>query len=103
MGEDEDNFYIDALAPGLEPESIDISIARNQLSIAGEKKPLREDFRSEGFHRRERATGRFMRSLTLGSEIDNQRIKANYDNGILRITLPKAEEAKPRKIQVNVS
>ena len=98
-----DGVTIDALAPGLEPDSIDISVMGNQVSISGQKKP--HDLESDDAaicHRMERAGGQFRRTLTLPSDIDRDRVRADYRDGLLRIELPKAETARPRRIQVSV-
>ncbi|MCX7015571.1 MAG: Hsp20/alpha crystallin family protein [Candidatus Sumerlaeota bacterium] len=95
-------FYVEALAPGVDPESLNITVAHNQLTISGEKKPVNGGVEAEAFHRSERAAGRFTRAITLPSEVDSAAIKADYKNGLLLITLPKAEEAKAKQIAVNV-
>jgi len=103
IGEDADNFHVHALAPGIDPKTLEVSITGNQLTISGEKKQVGDDVKPEAFHRSERAAGRFVRTVTLESEVDSSRVEAAYNDGLLRITLPKAEAAKPRKIQVSVS
>jgi len=103
IGEDADNFHIHALAPGIDPKTLDVSITGNQLTISGEKKQTGEEIQPEAFHRSERAAGRFVRSITLTADVDSARVQAGYSDGLLRITLPKAEAAKPRRIQVSAS
>jgi HSP20 family protein len=100
IGEDKDNFYIDALAPGLETESINVSISGDQLVISGEKKPLPKSIKPELAHRSERSAGHFTRSLSLSVGVESDKVAANYTNGVLKITLPKMEAAKPKQIQV---
>lgn len=100
--EDADNVTVEALAPGLNPDSLQITVQRNQLTIAGEKTPDQE-LAAENYHRRERAAGKFIRTFTLPSAVDEDRVTADYRSGILRVTLPKSEAAKPRKIAVAVS
>ncbi len=102
IAEDEDAVYIEALAPGLDAENLNITVLRNQLTISGEKLPFGEDVSSEKVHRTERATGRFVRSFTLPTEVKDEKVSAEYKSGILRVKLPKAETAKPRKIEVAV-
>ena len=102
ISEDDANFYIDALAPGINLGTLDISIVQDHLHISGEKAPL-PDVKPEAFHRRERAAGRFSRAVNLPGKVRAKEITANYTKGLLRLTLPKAEEAKPRKINVSVS
>jgi HSP20 family protein len=102
VSEDSDGFEIHGLAPGVSPDTLDISITGNQLTIAGEKKPLPEDVQPEAIHRSERAGGRFLRTISLPSDVDSGKISAKYTDGLLRITLPKAEVAKPKKIKVSM-
>lgn len=103
ISEDADNVYVAALAPGIDPESLDVSMTGDQLTISGEKKALPEGISAEKIHRNERACGRFVRTVTLPSEVDSGRIEASYRSGLLKVTLPKAEAAKPKKIQVSVA
>ena len=103
ISEDADYIYVDALAPGIDPESLDISITGDQLTISGEKRALPEDISAELIHRNERASGRFLRSVTLSSDVVSKGIDATYKDGLLNVRLPKAEEAKPKKIQVSVN
>ena len=100
LNEDENAFYVEALAPGLNAETLNVSILQNQLQITGEKTPLSNEIKAEQIHRNERATGCFVRTLDLPSEVNNENIKAEYKNGILRITLQKAESAKPKTVSV---
>jgi HSP20 family protein len=102
ISEDSSNYYVDALAPGIDPKSMNISVTGNQLFISGEKKPLSEDIMAESIHRSERSAGQFARSLSLSSDVDSGKIQANYVNGMLKIVLPKAEAAKPKQITVKV-
>jgi HSP20 family protein len=102
IGEDADNIYVDALAPGLEPETLNVSVAGDQLTISGEKKPLPKNVRPESIHRNERSTGQFARSLSLSVDVECEKVQAHYANGVLKIVLPKMEAAKPKQIQVKV-
>jgi len=99
--EDSEAVTVEALAPGLNVETIQVSVKGDTLTIQGEKKPL-SGVKPEAFHRSERATGKFTRTLELESEIDENKVKAEYANGLLTITLPKAESAKPKLIQIKV-
>ncbi len=102
LNEDEDNVYVEALAPGVDPESLDVSIVGDQLRIAGEKPPIKPEIKAEAFHRNERSAGRFVRTTTLPVAVDADKVSAEYKNGLLLLTLPKAEEAKPKQIAVKV-
>lgn len=101
--ESDEAITVEALAPGLDPESIQVSVLRNQLTLSGEKRGPGEGVKAESVHRNERGAGRFTRSFTLPAEVDSTRVEATYRNGILTLTLPKAEAAKPRRISVAVA
>lgn len=101
FSQDHDNLYLEALAPGVDPATLDITIVRNMLTISGEKSPP-HGVPVEAFHRSERAPGKFQRTLELPVEVDPARVAAQYRDGILHLTLPKAEQAKPRQITVAV-
>ena len=103
MAEDHDHVYIEALAPGLDPDSIDLAVIRNVLTIAGEKRRHPETIKPEAFHRSERAAGRFVRTIELPVEVDADHVKAEYKQGILMVSLPKAESAKPKQIAVSIN
>jgi HSP20 family protein len=98
---DANEYVVEAFAPGLDLGSLDVAVQGNLLTIKGEKKPV-SNVKPEAFHRNERSAGKFVRSYQLDSEIDEANVKAEYKNGILTITLPKSEKAKPKKIAVNV-
>jgi len=97
---DENSVFIEAVVPGADPSSLKVSVARNNLTISGEKCKLK--IPDENFHRSERGCGKFVRTIELPVDIDQERISAEYKNGILYLSLPKAEEAKPRQIQIKI-
>jgi HSP20 family protein len=99
--EDKDQFLVKAEVPGMNKEEIDVSLHDGSLTISGERKSEHEKS-EEGVYRSERYFGRFQRTVDLPSAVDVGRVKADYRDGILTVTLPKAEEAKPRKINVNI-
>lgn len=99
LSEDNEGFTVEALAPGIDPEKLDITVVRNSLTLSGEK-PAPEGIKSEQYHRSERSAGRFVRQISLPTEVDGDKVAARYNDGILRITLPKVEAAKPRQIKV---
>lgn len=103
VSEDEKCVYVDALAPGMDPGSLNLHIVRDQLHISGNKPGPETDVEASAYHRNERAAARFVRTLTLPAPVDGGKAKARYRNGILRITIPKAESARPRQIPVSVS
>lgn len=97
---DDQNIYVEALAPGLETDSLKVSAVRDRLTISGEKAKSKID--EEKYHRNERATGKFTRTIELPTAIDPAKVEAEYKLGIITITLPKAEEAKPRQIDIKL-
>ncbi|MDB6121827.1 MAG: Heat shock protein Hsp20 [Pedosphaera sp.] len=100
--EDKDNVVVTAELPGMKKEDIDVSLHDGSLSISGERK-REEKFEGAETYREERFVGRFQRTISLPSAVDGAKVKAQYKDGILTITLPKAEEAKPKQIEVNVN
>jgi HSP20 family protein len=100
--EDKDTLYLEALAPGVDPATLDLKVVDNTLSIVGEKRRVAGDVKPEAFHRSERATSKFVRHLQLPVEVDENKIRADYKDGLLVVTLPKAEKAKPKQIAVQV-
>jgi len=97
--QDKDSFYIRAEVPGVKAEQLSISALRNRVSISGKRDILPEHERAS-YHRKERAEGSFNRTVTLPTEVDANRVEARCASGILTVTLPKAEDAKPRQIVV---
>jgi HSP20 family protein len=97
--QDNDNFYVRAEVPGIKASELSLSTLRNRLSISGKRAIPREHERTS-YHRQERAEGSFNRTLTLPTEVDSERVEAHCADGILTVTLPKAEAAKPRQITV---
>jgi len=103
LSEDHDAVYIEALAPGVDPSTLHLSVVGNTLSIEGEKRRVAGDVQPEAFHRSERATGTFVRHIQLPVEVDANNVQAEYTHGLLHITLPKAEKAKPKQIAIQIS
>jgi HSP20 family protein len=103
MSEDKDHVYVEALAPGLDTETLAVSVVRDTLRIAGQKQAISEDIKPDAYHRNERGAGAFDRSISLPVEVDGGKVTAEYRQGVLLITLPKAEAAKPKHITVKVN
>ena len=99
MVETNDNYVIRLDLPGMKKEDLHINLQDRQLSVSGERHHEKQDDGDE-FVRVERSFGRFYRSFTLPRTVKESGIKANYENGVLTITVPKAEESKPRQITV---
>jgi HSP20 family protein len=96
-----DNIVAVVELPGMRKEDIEISLQDGTLIISGERKE--ETSQENGATRTERCTGKFRRSITLPTRVDANKVSATYKDGILTVTLPKAEEAKPKQIQINLS
>jgi HSP20 family protein len=100
--QDKDHVFVKCELPGMKKEDIQISLHENTLTISGERKQDREIKEGDGY-RSERFFGRFHRSLTLPVSVQSSNVTAQYKDGILTVTLAKAEEAKPKQIEVKVS
>jgi len=97
--ESDSELVVNVDLPGVEPESVDVRVENNVLSIRGERH-FDDKQNKESFHRVERSYGPFARSFTLSTSVDAEKIRANYKAGVLSITLPKAEAAKPKRIEI---
>ena len=97
--EEGDNIVVKTELPGVDRNDIDVQVENNILTLRGERKREKE-VKSENLFRTERFYGSFARSFTLPVSVDTEKIRAEYREGVLQVTLPKVEEAKPRKIQV---
>ncbi len=100
VGETEDAFIVKASLPGVNPDDIDISITENVLTIKAEIKAEKE-IENARYHLQERRYGTFSRSITLPTTVNADAVDAVYENGVLTLNIPKAEEVKPRKIEVH--
>ena len=100
--EDKDNFIVKAELPGMKKEDIEVSLHGDSLSISGERKSETKEENAD-VCRAERYFGRFQRTVTLPTSVAPDKVKAQYKDGILTVTLPKTEEAKPKQIDVSVN
>ena len=100
--ETENELVLKADVPGVELKDIDIQIENGTLTLKGERKFEKEE-KNKGFHRLERSYGSFVRYFTVPDTVDTEHVKAEYQNGVLSVTLPKKEVAKPKAIKVQVS
>ena len=100
LTEDKDNYYVRAELPGVKGDELDIQVAANNLAISGERK-IAEEGESARYHRREREAGSFSRMVGLPGDINPDKVDAKLANGILTVTVAKAEAAKPKQITVN--
>lgn len=99
ISEDQQQITVKADLPGLKKEDIQVSLDHNILTIRGERKS-EEVKKEKNFHRVERSYGSFERSFNLGSTVDGSRVNAEYKDGVLEVTVPKTEAAKPKQIEV---
>jgi HSP20 family protein len=97
--ENQNQIVLEAELPGMKPEDVEISIENNVLTLHGERKFEKKD-ESDNFHRVERSYGSFTRSFTLPPTVSSENAQAEFENGVLRLTLAKREEAKPRRIEI---
>jgi len=100
--EDKDKITVKAELPGMKKEDITVALDGDTLTISGERKH-EEEHKDKETYRSERYFGRFQRSITLSQQVDPRKIQANYKDGVLTVTLPKSEEAKPKQIEVKTS
>jgi len=101
VSETKNELVVKAEVPGMDPKDIDISLSDGMLTIKGEKKQEKEEKEAD-YHLVERSYGSFTRSVQLPKEVQSEKINASYKNGILKITLPKSEEAKKKEIKIKV-
>jgi HSP20 family protein len=99
--ESTNDFTVRCELPGLDQKNIDISISSNVLTIKGERKDEKEE-RNGKYYKKETWSGNFQRTLPLPTQVDTEKISAVLKDGILKVTLPKKEEAKPKQISVNI-
>lgn len=99
--EDEHNIVVTAELPGIEEKDLTISVENNVLTFSGERKMEKEE-KKENFQRIERRYGRFTRAFTLPPTVDPENVTAEFTNGVLKLTLPKLEEAKPKQIRIGI-
>ncbi|RLB80224.1 MAG: Hsp20/alpha crystallin family protein [Deltaproteobacteria bacterium] len=97
--EDKENYYVRAELPGIKSNELDIQVTAEGISISGERK-IPVEGNNVRYHRREREAGKFSRSINLPGEIDVNKVEASMKNGVLKVTIPKSEAAKPRQITV---
>ena len=98
--ETEDVYRLQVELPGLTREDISITLENNVLRLSGERK-FEKDVKKESYHRIERTYGAFSRAFTLPQQVNPEGVQAAFENGVLTVTVPKAEQAKPRKISIS--
>jgi HSP20 family protein len=100
--ESDNELVVNLDLPGIDPKMVDLRVENNVLTIRGERQ-FEEKQNQDSYHRVERSYGAFARSFTLSTAVDPEKIRASYKAGVLSITLPKAEAAKPKRIQIAVN
>jgi HSP20 family protein len=98
--ETEEGYRLTAELPGLTKDDVQITLENDVLRLAGERK-LEKDVKRESFHRVERTYGAFSRAFALSHKVDGDKVQASFENGLLTVLVPKAEETKPRKIVIS--
>jgi HSP20 family protein len=101
VAEKDGEIVVTAELPGVTKDDVDITITNDILTVKGEKKEEKE-VKKENYHRVERSYGSFQRAIPLPTGVKGDEAKANYKDGVLRIIVPKSEEAKPKQIEINV-
>lgn len=100
LTEDQDHYYVRAELPGIAASDLDIQATGNNLSISGERK-IEAEKDSVRYHRKEREAGKFSRAISLPGDIDADGVSASLSDGILKVSVPKVEKAKPKQISIN--
>jgi HSP20 family protein len=98
LWDDGENAYVEAELPGLSMDDVELYAHENELTITGQRKLA--EVADGGYHRRERAAGKFSRTVTLPWRFDADKVRARLTNGVLTVTLPKCAECKPKKVKV---
>ena len=100
--ETDENLVLKAELPGINPDSVEIRVEDNTLYLKGERK-FEKEVKEQNYHRVERSYGTFTRTFSLPGSIDADRVAASYKDGVLTLTMPKKEEARPKTIKINVN
>jgi HSP20 family protein len=101
VSQDGEHYYVRALIPGVDASHLDVAVVNRTLTVSGMRRPVEET--GVSYHRRERPEGAFSRSVTLPAEFEGARVQARYLDGVLTLTLPKPEAAKPRRVTVQTA
>jgi HSP20 family protein len=100
--ENGDSLVLKAELPGINPDDVEIRVEDNTLYLKGERK-FEKEVKEQNYHRVERSYGTFTRTFSLPNSVDADKVAANFKDGVLTLTMPKKEEAKPKTIKINVS
>ena len=102
ISEDDHEYLIKAELPGIEKDQVKVTVENGILLLAGERQSENEE-KNRKYHRVERSYGSFLRSFSLPDDADGTKIKAEFKNGVLKVHLPKSEDAKPKSIEIKVN
>jgi len=102
FGQDDDHVYVEVAAPGVDPASLEVAVEDGILRVSGERNGLPKGAEVVGWRLNERSQGKFSSQFRLPRDIDRDRVEADYRNGVLLVTLPKAAAAKPKQIEVKM-
>lgn len=100
VSQDSENVYVRSEIPGIMLDQLDVSVTGRSLTVTGER-AIPDEHSSVRYHRKERESGKFRRQFTLPTEVDNERVQAKYQHGMLMVVLSKSEKAKARKIAIS--
>lgn len=100
MRGDSDNLYVEALLPGVDPAKLEMTVQQNTLTVSGERQLAEEPPEGAVWHRRERGLGKFLRTIELPLDVQADEVRAEYKDGVLLVTLPKAEAVKPKRVAI---
>ena len=100
VSHDQENYYVRSEVPGMSLNELDVSVTGRSLTVSGERK-IPTESQNVRYHRREREAGKFRRQLNLPTDVQAEKVQAKYRHGILMVVLPKAESAKPKKIEIH--
>jgi len=100
VSQDSENVYVRAEIPGMLLDQLDVSVTGRSLTVTGER-AIPDEHSNVRYHRKEREAGKIRRQLALPTDVDNERVQAKYQHGILMVVLPKSEKAKPKKIAIS--
>lgn len=100
--QDKDNVKVDVALSGIDPDKVDVTIENDVLTLSGHTEE-RQEVKREDYYRKEIRTGSFARSVVLPMSVKGDQAEAHYEKGVLKITIPKAEEVKPKKIEIKIA
>ena len=100
VSQDNENIYVRSEIPGIMLDQLDVSVTGRNLTVTGER-AIPDEHSAVRYHRKEREAGKFRRQFTLPTDVDNERVQAKYQHGILMVVLPKSEKAKAKKIAIS--